>query len=50
MEQAEFWQKQAEIQTNLAGVLIETIPADWHEAELILGPMESDGESESMRH
>lgn len=50
MEQAEFWQKQAEIQANLAAAVIESIPEDWDEAELTLGPMiEVDG-MESMRH
>lgn len=50
MEQAEFWQKQAEIQAGLAGAVIESIPEDWYTAELTLGPMTSDDDSQSMSH
>ena len=50
MDQAEFQQKQSQIYAQLAGAVLDSIPEDWDEAELILGPSTAVDGAETMMH
>jgi len=50
MDQAEFQQRQKDIHSDLAEGILGSIPEDWREAELTLGPGTSREDVESMSH
>jgi len=50
MNQEDFQQKQRLIYTDLAGAVLASIPEDWYEAELTLGPSSVIDGAETMSH